>query len=253
MTELGTVRRCSLLRSKAVVTTGSHRPAVVGFRGRFWSARRCCSASSPSGAGTCTTSPSSDSSRSAGEASQVLRVSVGNIQAPLGAAATIACVTDGDPTYFQAAMADQVGPAATQMHSAALYRIGSDEPIATVGDPLDLPADGPSSAGSIVASATSNPFVVVDRLADGRRLGYAVVDNADDPQYVVYAEREAQLEPQRPPPDLGAVRPTRLCDLPEHGDAPLTCWARASRTASCRSVGGASRRPLRSATRNCCS
>ena len=66
------------------------------------------------------------------EASQVLSVAVGNIQAPIETAATIAGVSDGNPDYFVAAMADQVGPTQRSFTSAALFRIGDGR---AVGEP----------------------------------------------------------------------------------------------------------------------
>ena len=47
----------------------------------------------------------------------------------------------------------------------------------------------------MLASATTNPFVVVNLLADGRHLGYAVADAAKNPQWVVYGERTLGADP----------------------------------------------------------
>ena len=130
-----------------------------------------------------------------GEVSQVLTVSVENLHTPIAAAATIAGVTDGNPEYFVAAMADQVGPAPRPFTSAALYRVAGGQPIANLGDPIGLPPDGPTSVTSVVAAASSAEFAVVDQLSSGRRLGYAAVDNPDDPQFLVYAERQLNPDP----------------------------------------------------------
>ena len=65
------------------------------------------------------------------EASAVLGTSVSNIRAPLDAAATLASVTNGDPEYFAQALDEQVGGEGT-FTSAALYRIGSGEQLASL-------------------------------------------------------------------------------------------------------------------------
>jgi hypothetical protein len=125
-----------------------------------------------------------------GEASQVLTVAVGNIQAPIETAATTAGVSDGDPEYFVAAMNDKVGEAPRLFTSAVLYRVADGQPVASLGAPVALSADGSASVGAIAEAATSSDgLVVVDLLTSGRRLGYAAVDQADNPQFLVYAER----------------------------------------------------------------
>jgi len=130
-----------------------------------------------------------------GEASQVLSSAVGNLQAPLDAAATIAGVSDGNPQYFVAAMADQVGPTQRPFTSAALFRVGETTPLVSLGSPIALPAQGPTSVASVAAAASANDFAVVDLLSSGRRLGYATVDKADAPKYMVYAERQLNPDP----------------------------------------------------------
>ncbi len=128
------------------------------------------------------------------EASAVLGTSVSNIRAPLDAAATLASVTDGDPEYFAQALDEQVGGEGT-FTSAALYRIGSGEQLASLGAPLELPAEGVVSIATLVETAASEPFMVIDLLDHERRLGYAVVDDAEQPEYVVYGERQLSTDP----------------------------------------------------------
>jgi serine phosphatase RsbU (regulator of sigma subunit) len=130
-----------------------------------------------------------------GEALQVLTVAVGNLQAPIEAAATIAGASDGNPDFFVATMADEVGAPPRPFTSAVLYRVSDGQPISALGAPVDLPAQGHTSVASIAETATSNDFVVVDLLTEGRRLGYAAVDHKDQPQYLVYAERQLNPEP----------------------------------------------------------
>ena len=129
------------------------------------------------------------------QSSQVLTVAVANIQAPIETAATIAGVSDGNPDYFVAAMADQVGPTQRSFTSAALFRIGDAEPLVSLGAPIVLTADGPTSVSSVAASAAAEGFVVVDLLSSGRRLGYAAVDHGVTPQFLVYAERQLNPDP----------------------------------------------------------
>jgi serine phosphatase RsbU (regulator of sigma subunit) len=131
-----------------------------------------------------------------GEAGQVLTVAVGDIQAPVEAAATIAEVTNGNPDAFKASMADQVGAAAPARYTSAVqYRIADVQPVASLGEPVDLPADGPTSVAGIADHAAANGFVVVDLINSGRRLGYAAVDNQDAPEFLVYAERLLNPDP----------------------------------------------------------
>ena len=129
------------------------------------------------------------------QAAQVLTIAVANQHAPIDAAATIAGASGGDPDLFVASMADNVGPPPRQFNSAALYRLSDGQPVAALGDQIDLPAQGQTSVASIAETATSHEFVVVDLLSDGRRLGYAAVDTQDAPQYLVYAERQLNADP----------------------------------------------------------
>lgn len=134
---------------------------------------------------------------STGEASQVLTVAVGGLKAPIESAATVAQITDGNPDAFRAAMADQVGPTGRSFTAAALFRVGETQPLATLGDQIVLTADGPTTPDSVVAAATASKagFAVVDLLSSGRRLGYAAVDKQDAPQFLVYAERQLNPDP----------------------------------------------------------
>ena len=129
------------------------------------------------------------------EASAALQLSIAQIKLPLDAAAKLAKATDGDPTSLTASLAAVVGSDKT-FTSAALYRIGTIEPIAQLGDPVTMPTSGDSSAAAVLQRATSQPFVVVDLLGgDRRRLGYAAADAAENPQFVVYGERTLSVDP----------------------------------------------------------
>ena len=134
---------------------------------------------------------------STGEASQVLTVAVGSLKSPIESAATVAHITDGNPDAFRAAMTDQVGPAPRSFTSAALYRLGQPDPVAVLGSTVALTADGPTSAAGVAETAAKSDgdFVVVDLLSSGRRLGYAAVDSAADPRFLVYAERQLGPDP----------------------------------------------------------
>lgn len=123
------------------------------------------------------------------EAAAVLEVAIGQIRAPLDAAALLAAATDGDAEAFDRAMASSVGEGRAYT-SALLFRAGSSGPVAAVGVPAVLDAD---RVAALFASGAS--FKVVDLLADGRRLGYAVADNSQSPRYVVYGERTLSPDP----------------------------------------------------------
>jgi serine phosphatase RsbU (regulator of sigma subunit) len=130
------------------------------------------------------------------EAAVALQLSVAGLQSALDAAAKLAQATGGDPAAFTSIMAptiDADGP----FTSAALYRIGDPEPIAVTGPPTAIPAAGANSIATVFERAVDHTFVVVDllRSGDGRRLGYAVPDTAKTPQFVAYAERELNADP----------------------------------------------------------
>jgi serine phosphatase RsbU (regulator of sigma subunit) len=129
----------------------------------------------------------------ADEASAVLTVSVGQIRAPLNAAATLAEVTNGDPSAFQDAMSSYVG-AEQSFTGAALFAIDSTAPLATLGS-VGIGDDDERRLGELLTAAEAEPFVVVDLLASGRRLGYGVVDSATNPRFVVYGERTLSPDP----------------------------------------------------------
>ena len=132
------------------------------------------------------------------EAGQALQISVGNLKAPLDAAAALALATDGDAAKFAALMGPYVGPGPKKsFSSASLYRVGSTTPITTIGIPTSLAIDGDDATTAMLTSAPKNPFVVVNLLhSDARRLGYAVADAPKDKaKYVVYAERTLNPDP----------------------------------------------------------
>lgn len=129
------------------------------------------------------------------EAGSALQLSVNQIRAPLDAAAKLAQATNGDPDAFAKIIKPNVGPK-TSFTSAALYQIGTPTPIAVAGDPITLPTEGDNSATTMLDQATTDPFVVVGRLAQQpRRLGYAVADAEKDPKFVVYGERTLSVDP----------------------------------------------------------
>ena len=132
----------------------------------------------------------------ASEAGAALQLTVNQVKAPLDAAAKLAAATNGDAASFAKILEPYLGTKTGQTFtSAALYRIGSTTPTASVGAPIVLPIDGANSATSMLASAVSNPFVVVNLLGDGRHLGYAVADAPKAPQWVVYGERTLSADP----------------------------------------------------------
>jgi len=133
----------------------------------------------------------------ANEAGQALQISVGNLKTPLDAAAALAQATDGDPANFTRIIKPYVDPGPKQLFtSAALYRVGSTTPIASVGIPTTLADDGGRTENAMLDDATEKPFVVVDLLeGNARRLGYAVADAPKDAKFVVYGERTLNPDP----------------------------------------------------------
>ncbi len=133
---------------------------------------------------------------STGEAAQVLTVAVNGFQSPIESAAAIAQISNGNPEAFRTAMADQVGPPPHPFTSAALFRLGENEPLATIGDPIGLSAEGPATVADVASAATAtDDFAVIDLLSSGRRLGYAAVDSGESPRYLVYGERALNPDP----------------------------------------------------------
>jgi serine phosphatase RsbU (regulator of sigma subunit) len=129
-----------------------------------------------------------------GEAGAAIQLSITQIKAPLDATAKLAQLTKGDPASLTS-LSSVVGTGKT-FTSAALYRIGDTTPVAQLGEPISLPSSGGNSAATMLGRAAAEPFVLVDLLGgDQRRLGYAVADSADKPQFVVYGERTLGADP----------------------------------------------------------
>ncbi|MBI5087568.1 MAG: hypothetical protein HZB15_01490, partial [Actinobacteria bacterium] len=127
------------------------------------------------------------------EASAALAISVGQIRAPLNAAATLARVTEGDAAAFQDAMSTYVGEEQS-FTGAALFAIDSTTPIATLGT-IGLGEADQRRLDEVLTAAEADPFIVVDLLANGRRLGYGAVDSATEPKVLVYGERTLSPDP----------------------------------------------------------
>jgi serine phosphatase RsbU (regulator of sigma subunit) len=131
------------------------------------------------------------------EAGQALQISVGQLTAPLDAAAKLAAATDGDPTVFAKLMRPYIGAGTgTFFTSAALYRVGDTHPVAEVGPGIALPDRAADAVDAMLQRASTQPFGVIDLLSlTPRRLGYAVPDAVKVPAFVVYAERELSADP----------------------------------------------------------
>jgi serine phosphatase RsbU (regulator of sigma subunit) len=128
------------------------------------------------------------------EAGQAIELTVSQRQAPLEAAAALAFATHGDGATFEQIMDRYIGAAPKPFGSAALYRVGSDTPITSVGSPTVLGTGDATRA--MLDDATKQPFVIVDLLNSERRsLGYAVADRPTNPSFVVYAERALSPDP----------------------------------------------------------
>lgn len=129
------------------------------------------------------------------EAGSALQISVNQIRAPLEAAARLAEATDGDQTAFAHIVEPYVGTNKSY-NAVALYKIGENTPMTVVGGPIALPAGGTEGVPSVLAKASTEPFVLVDLLGgDKRRLGYAVSDGKKPPTYVAYGERTLSTDP----------------------------------------------------------
>src|SRR5690606_5879363 len=126
------------------------------------------------------------------ESAAVLEVAVSQVRTPLDGAAQVASITEGDPEAFARPLTSLLGENRL-FSSAVLFRVGSADPISVVGNPPAL-LDQPATMREKVAAGDA-PFMVVDLLSAGRRLGYAVTDDAESPKYVVYAERILNPDP----------------------------------------------------------
>jgi len=132
----------------------------------------------------------------ASEAGQAIQIAVSQLHAPLDATAALAFATDGDPATFQQIMDRYIGKTPKPFTSAALYRVGSDTPVASVGAPLSLGTQPDTATSAMLGEATKKPFVIVDLLgSDTRTLGYAVADAPKNARFVVYAERALSPDP----------------------------------------------------------
>ncbi|HEY4608416.1 MAG TPA: hypothetical protein VIH06_04410, partial [Ilumatobacteraceae bacterium] len=98
------------------------------------------------------------------EAGQAIELTVSQLQAPLDAAAALAFATDGDPATFEQIIDRYIGTAPKLFTSAALYRVGSDTPVASVGKPLALATEPDNATSAMLDDATKKPFVIVDLL-----------------------------------------------------------------------------------------
>lgn len=130
------------------------------------------------------------------QAGAVLSVSIGEVRGPLEGAARAARTTHGDPDSLD----DMVAPlmADTGVYASfALFDIDSTTPVARLGSTLRLLEHDPDGVEAVFDRVRRNPFVVVDLLdvAEGRTLGFAAVDDAESPRYVVYAERVLRSDP----------------------------------------------------------
>ena len=129
------------------------------------------------------------------EAGAVLEVSISQVRGPLDTAAKLASATDGDPEGFATVLQPYVSE--TGLFSGAeLFRLDEAELIASLGSDSGLSGAGDAMVDEMLATAQTEPFIIVD-LLDGnrRRLGYAVVDSVESPQFLVYGERTLSDDP----------------------------------------------------------
>jgi serine phosphatase RsbU (regulator of sigma subunit) len=67
-------------------------------------------------------------------------------------------------------------------------------PVATVG-PESPQGRDEQRLEELLSAAQTQPFVILDLLDQGRRLGYGVVDSTAEPRYLVYGERTLSDDP----------------------------------------------------------
>ena len=126
-----------------------------------------------------------------GEAGAILATAISGLQPPLSSAAELAEATNGDQDAFRAVMGRLVGHApGNRFVSAALFAVGSTDPIITLGDPPTLATAGPARVQTMMDRAVAAPQLSVSDLLDlpGRHLGYAYKSAQTPTRYVVYAE-----------------------------------------------------------------
>lgn len=121
----------------------------------------------------------------------VLAVAIEQVRTPLDGVLRASAAMDGDADTFTRVAVPLLGPGSVY-ERMALFASDSTEAIATVGDgDLRLGHDSPIDVDLLLTRTRSEPFVVVDLLADNRTLGYAVADG----EFVVYAERTLSADP----------------------------------------------------------
>lgn len=124
------------------------------------------------------------------QAGAVIALAIDQQRSPLASAALTAGATDGSPEVFAALMGSMVGEDGRYAR-AALLRVGSADPIAVVGEgPLLIDEQRLTS----LVTGAPEAFRVVDLLAAGRALGYAVHDDGA-PEWLVYAETLLNPDP----------------------------------------------------------
>jgi hypothetical protein len=129
------------------------------------------------------------------QAAAVLTAAVTQIEAPLVTTVRAVRATSGDAATF-AAMAAPLLEGVTPYRSVEVLTAGSSTPLLSAGAPSVLAEGGEVQVGALVARSSSAPdMVIVDLLRRQRTLGFAVVDDAEAPQYVLYAERRLSPDP----------------------------------------------------------
>lgn len=122
------------------------------------------------------------------QAADVVSSAIVAIESPLQTGLDVATATAGSQLDFSRFMASYVG-SGQEFVSAALWRDDGSAPIATSGASFALtPSSAAARAFVAKVAAQRNFQVTVVPASDSNRLGYGLA-SAQDPGYVIYAER----------------------------------------------------------------
>ena len=133
--------------------------------------------------------------RQTDQAGALLQVAVAQIEAPLATSVRAMRAAEGDGDLF-AAMAEPLLTQQSPYRSVELYEIAATTPVAQVGPESTLAARRAAEIGSVLdRAAQAERMTIVDLLDPQRTLGFAVVDGASSPRFVLYAERQLSPDP----------------------------------------------------------
>jgi serine phosphatase RsbU (regulator of sigma subunit) len=135
--------------------------------------------------------------RQTDQAAALLQVSVAQIESPLATTVRAVRAAEGDDDLFAQLAGELLEvPSPSPYRSIELYDVDSASAIARAGAESKLASRPPDEIESVLArAAQAQRMAVVDLLDPDRKLGFAVVDDASSPRYVLYAERQLSSDP----------------------------------------------------------